>query len=174
MAHPLELSYNWRLPITFSTVGLSICVGVLVNGRADGWRPVVVVLVLLWLGFLGLVWLRTQALMIVDGPVLRVRTLRATNEVRGTQVRAVQQHRTPHGPSYRLTVEGADGATRRVTVPAALLRQGHPTLFGWILTEAPQAQLDRGSQRTLGELQAHGLLRVGRSGELPAARECGG
>jgi hypothetical protein len=163
MAHPLELSYNWQLPITFSTVGLSICVGVLVNGRTDGWLPVVVILVLLWAGFLGLVWLRTRALMLVDGPVLRVRTVLTTHEVRGPDVRTVEQRRTPNGPSYRLTVL-VDGASRRVSVPAALLRHGHATLFGWILAEAPQAQLDRGSRTTLAALQTHGSVPDARSG----------
>ena len=40
----------------------------------------------------------------------------------------------------------------------ALLRGGHSTLFAWILAEAPHAQLDNGSQRTVEGLQSKGLL----------------
>ena len=39
MAHPLELSYNWRTPVLFATVGAFVCVAVLVRGRSSGWIP---------------------------------------------------------------------------------------------------------------------------------------
>ena len=158
MAHPLPLSYNWRLPVTFSTLGLSICVGVLARGRVDGWLPVVAIMVLIWASFLALVWLRTRASMLVDGDVLRVRTARHYHDVTAREVSEVRQFETPHGPSYRLTVSRPDGSTCRVTVPAALLRQGHATLFRWILAEAPQAHLDKRSSRTLTELRRRGAI----------------
>ena len=42
--------------------------------------------------------------------------------------------------------------------PTALLRRGHTTLFGWILTWAPQAELDKGARRTLQTLRERGAL----------------
>ena len=158
MAHPLELAYNWHPPVTFATVGLFVCVGVLVRQQASGWLPVAVVLVLAWAGFLVLVWVRTRASLLVYGPTIRVRTLRQFHEVEGRRVTRVREVRTPNGPSYRLVVHDEGGATRRVTVPAALLRRGHPTLFAWILAEAPQAELDAGSTRTLAELRRRGAV----------------
>ena len=158
MAHPLELAYNWHTPVTFATVGLFICVGVLVRQQASGWLPVVVVLVVAWAGFLVLVWVRTRASLLVDGPTIRVRSFRQFHEVDGQRVIGVRELRTPHGPSYRLVVHGEGGSTQRVTVPAALLRRGHATLFAWILAEAPQAELDAGSTRTLAELRRRGAV----------------
>ena len=35
---------------------------------------------------------------------------------------------------------------------------GRTTLFAWILAQAPQAELDKGSQRTVERLQSKGLL----------------
>jgi hypothetical protein len=36
---------------------------------------------------------------------------------------------------------------------------GHSALFRWILTQAPQADLDKGSQKTVAQLKTRGLLR---------------
>ena len=36
---------------------------------------------------------------------------------------------------------------------------GHSTLFAWILAEAPHADLDKDSLRTVERLQSKGLLR---------------
>jgi hypothetical protein len=158
MAHTLELAYNWRTPVTFATVGLSICIGVLVRQQANGWLPVVLILFVGWAGFLVLVWLRTRASLLVDGSMIRVRSSRQFHEVEGRHVTSVREVRTPHGPSYRLVVEGEQGSSRRVFVPAALLRRGHATFFAWILAEAPQAELDAASTRTLAELRRRGLV----------------
>ncbi|HZA04380.1 MAG TPA: hypothetical protein VE617_07440, partial [Propionibacteriaceae bacterium] len=65
---------------------------------------------------------------------------------------------TPNGPSYRLTVRTEDGQPSRLVAPVALLRDGRATLFAWILAEAPQAELDASSQRTVEALQSKGLL----------------
>lgn len=157
MAHPLESAYNWRLPVVMSTVGLVLCVGLLARGQVVGWLSAAIVLVACWLLFLGLVWVRTQAYLMVDGDTVTVRTFRRFHDVKGADVVAVAQVLTPSGPSYRLTVRGdADG--RRVKVPTALLRKGHSTLFRWILAWAPQAELDKGSRRTLQTLRERGSL----------------
>ena len=37
MAHPLELSYNWRTPAVFATIGAFICLGAVLRGRVAGW-----------------------------------------------------------------------------------------------------------------------------------------
>ena len=47
----------------------------------------------------------------------------------------------------------------RVVAPVALLRGGHSALFRGILTQAPQADLDKGSQKTVALLKTRGLLR---------------
>jgi len=43
-------------------------------------------------------------------------------------------------------------------VPTALLKTGHSTFFGWLLSQAPQAELDKGSRKTLEQLRIRGLL----------------
>jgi len=161
MAHRLELSYNWRLPVMYSSIGLVISAGLLTRGRLPGWWVVLLVLVAMWGVFIALVWLRTQASLMVDGTVLEVRTRRVFHHLDAADVVAVRQVRTPHGPSHQLLVRdsgGPEGTSRSVTVPTALLRGGHPTLFRWILSRAPQAELDQGSRRTVEELQRRGLL----------------
>jgi len=42
--------------------------------------------------------------------------------------------------------------------PVALLRGGHAALFTWILTRAPQANLDNGSQKTVARLKTRGFI----------------
>lgn len=157
MAQPLELSYNWRAPLVFATVGLVACLGILVRGQAVGWLWAAVVLVLCWAAYCGVVWLRTRSYLLVEGSVLTTRRWRDFERVEASQVRAVRELPTPAGPSYRLEVE-RDGELDRVTVPAALLLRGPSTLFAWILTQAPDATLDRRSRRTLELLQTRGLV----------------
>lgn len=157
MAHPLPLSYHWQVPVLFSSVGLFVCAGVLIRGRPDGWLTVVLILVGLWASFVLLVWLRTRAYLMVDGAVLRTRHRRSFSEVRGPEVEAVRQFLTPNGPSYRLRL-GGDAASRWVTVPTALLAGGHSTLFTWLLTWAPDAELDSPSRKTLEQLRVRGLV----------------
>jgi hypothetical protein len=159
MAHPLQLSYQWQLPLTFATVGLVVCVGVLSSGRAPGWVGAATVLVAIWAAFVGLVWVRTRAHLLLDGPRLEVRQVRTLREVEAAQVVAVRQVRTTHGLSYRLRV-GDAGQLRSVTVPTALLRGGAAALLGWILIWAPQAQLDRGAQATVARLRHAGLIEL--------------
>jgi hypothetical protein len=158
MAHPLELSYNWRTPALFATIGAFICLGLLIRGRVNGWLGAVVVVVLLWAALIAVVFLRTRAYLMVDADRLTVRQYGQFHTITADQLVKVAQVMTPHGPSYRLTVRQGDGTTRRVTAPVALLKGGHSTLFAWILAEAPQAELDTGSQRTVERLQSKGLL----------------
>ena len=158
MAHPLELSYNWRTPAVFATLGAFICLGAVVRGRIEGWAAAAAVVVLLWALFVVVLYLRTRAYLLVDGDRLTVRRFRTFHTVSGRDVLAVREYATPHGPSYRLTVRTADGGSRRLGAPVALLRDGRATLFAWILAEAPQAELDTGSRRTVAALQSKGLL----------------
>lgn len=158
MAHPLEVSYNWRTPVLFASLGAVACLGVLARGRAPGWGPVAVVVVLLWLVFVGLAYLRTRASLMVDEDRLTVRRFRTFHTVEGADLVHVAQFHTPNGPFYRLTVRGPGAQLQRRVAPVALLRQGHATLFGWIVAYAPHAELDAGSRRTLSQLQAGGLV----------------
>ncbi|SDT43152.1 hypothetical protein SAMN04488543_4355 [Friedmanniella luteola] len=158
MAHPLELAYNWRTPALFASVGAVVCLGVVLRGDAAGKVGVAVVLVVLWAGCLTLVWARTRAHLEVDGARLTVRRVRALHTVDAGTVVAVRQQASASGPVFALVCRDADGGTRRVVAPVALLRGGTSTLFRWILAHAPQAELDRGSRRTVEQLQTAGLL----------------
>jgi hypothetical protein len=158
VAHPLELSYNWRAPVVFATVGAFICVAAVVRGRVPGWAPAAALVVVLWALFIGVLYLRTRAYLLVEGDQLIVRRYRTFTTVRGEDLLAVHEYLTPNGPSYRLTVRAADGRTRRLVAPVALLRDGRTTLFAWILAQAPQAELDASSRRTVEALQSKGML----------------
>jgi hypothetical protein len=158
MAHPLPLSYNWQLPVLFASVGLTICLGALFDRRVAGWATVAALLVALWAALVALVWARTRAHLEVEGASIRVRHVRRIHTIHAAQVLRVSQHLTAHGPSYRLSVREDDGRTRRYVVPSALLDGGHSTLFRWLLAEAPQAELDRGSTKTLEQLRIRGLV----------------
>ena len=158
MAHPLELAYNWRTPALFASVGAVICVGIVLRGSADGRGGVAAVLVVLWALCLTLIWARTRVLLIVDGPRLTVRRVLTRHTFDAAELVRVRQHPGAAGPSYSLVVRRTDGTEHRVVAPVALLRGGYPTLFGWIRAYAPQAELDRGSRRTLERLQQRGLL----------------
>lgn len=158
MAHPLEVSYNWRTPVLFASLGAVVCLGALVRGRVPGWIPVALIVFVLWAAFVALVYRRTRAFLMVEDDRLTLRRYRTLRTVQGADVLRVAQFETPSGPSYRLTVRQPDGGRRRLVAPAALLRRGHPTLFGWILAHAPQAELDAGSRKMLSRLQNRGLV----------------
>lgn len=158
MAHPLELSYNWQTPLTISSIGLVVCVGLLSNTRVNGWVAVAVMLGVLWLGFIGVVWVRTRAYMMLDGPMLTVRRFREFTTLDGRRVISVSEFLTAHGPSYKVAVSTDDQTSTRAVVPAAMLRKGHSTLFDWVLTWAPRAELDKGSRKTIDQLRTRGLI----------------
>ena len=158
MPHPLEQSYNWRTPATVASLAALTCIGLLIHGRVAGWVPALILVIALWALVVGLMYLRTRAFLLVDGPVLMVRRFRNFHTVEAANLVAVHEFLTPNGPCYRLTVRGADGQTTRVVAPVALLRGGHSTLFRWILTRAPQAELDKGSLKTIARLRDRGLI----------------
>jgi len=157
--HPLEQSYNWRTPATFASVAAVIGVGALARGQVNGWFPALGVVVALWALVVSIIYLRTRAYLMVDGSRLTVRRFRKLITIAAADVVAVSQFVTPNGPSYRLSVAGPDGHITRVVAPVALMRGGHSALFKWILTQAPQAHLDKGSQKTVTLLKTRGLLR---------------
>ncbi len=158
MAHPLELSYNWRTPAFFASIAAAICVGVLARGRVTGWVSALVVVVALWALIIGVIYLRTRAYLLIDGSQLTVRRFRKFHTVQAADLMAVTEFATPNGPSYRLTVRAPDGETRRIVAPVALLRSGHSALFTWILARAPQARLDMSSLKTVAKLKTRGLI----------------
>ena len=159
MAHPLELSYNWRTPAFFASVAAAICVGVLARGRVTGWVSALLVVVALWALIVGVIYLRTRAYLLIDGSRLTVRRFRTFHTIEAADLIAVAEFVTPNGPNYRLTVGTPDGGTSRIVAPVALLRGGHAALFTWILTQAPQATLDKGSLKTVAKLKTRGLIR---------------
>jgi hypothetical protein len=142
----------------FTSLAAMTVVAMLIRGKVSGWLPALVVVVALWTLVVGLIYLRTRAFLMIDGSVLMVRHLRKFHTIDAADVVAVDEFLTPNGPSYKLTVRGADGQTSRVVAPVALLRGGHSALFTWILTRAPQATLDKGALKTLARLKTRGLI----------------
>jgi hypothetical protein len=158
MAHPLELSYNWRTPAFIASVAAAICVSALARAQRTGWVSALVVVLALWALIVGLIYLRTRAYLLIDGSQLTVRRFRRFHTIEAADLMAVAEFVTPNGPSYRLTVRAPDGETRRIVAPVALLRGGYAALFTWIQAQAPQATLDKGSLKTLARLQTGGLI----------------
>jgi hypothetical protein len=156
--HPLELSYNWQTPALFASIAAALCIGLLIQGRVRGWVPAIIAVVALWALVVGALYLRTRAFLLIDGSRLMVRRFREFHTVEASDVVAVNEFLTPKGPNYKLTVRGTDGRTTRVVAPVALLRGGHSALFTWILARAPQATLDKGSQKTVARLKTRGLI----------------
>ena len=146
MAHPLELSYNWRTPAFIASVAAAICISALARGQRTGWVSALVVV------------LAPRAYLLIEGSRLTVRRFRRFHTIEAADLMAVAEFVTPNGPSYRLTVRAPDGETRRIVAPVALLRGGHAALFTWILAQAPQANLDKGSLKTLARLKTRGLI----------------
>ena len=155
MPQPLQSSYHWQPPVAVSTIGLIVCIGILIRGQANGWVGVVVILFALWAGFVALVWSRTRASMMVDGPILTVRRVRRFVQLDGRRLDRVQEFRTPYGMSYRVTM--SDDPAPYI-IPTALLSKGHSTFFGWVLTWSPGADLDRGTLKSIDQLRTRGLL----------------
>ena len=158
MAHPLELSYNWRTPSFIASVAAAICVGALARSQKTGWVSALVVVLGLWALIVGVIYLRTRAYLLIDGSRLTARRFRRFHTIEAADLMAVTEFVTPNGPSYRLTVRAPDGATRRIVAPVALLRGGHSALFTWILARAPQATFDKGSLKTLERLKTRGVI----------------
>jgi hypothetical protein len=158
MAHPLELSYNWRTPTFIASVATAICVGALARSQRTGWVSALAVVLGLWALVVGVIYLRTRAYLLIDGSRLTVRRFRSLHTIEAADLLGVAEFATPNGPSYRLTVRAPDGATRRIVAPVALLRGGHAALFTWILARAPEATLDKGSLKTLARLKTRGLI----------------
>jgi hypothetical protein len=134
MAHPLELSYNWRTPAFFASVAAAICVGALARARATGWLSALVVVVALWALIVGLIYLRTRAYLLVDGSRLTVRRFRKSHTIEAADLVAVAEFVTPHGPCYRspyeVRTEEPHVSSRRLRCSAAAIR---PSLHGfWV------------------------------------------
>ncbi|HEY9294214.1 MAG TPA: hypothetical protein VIP98_23270 [Microlunatus sp.] len=151
----LQSSYHWQTPVAITTIGLVVCILVLARSNAHGWLGAAVVLVLLWCGFLAVVWGRTRAVMELDGPELTVRRFRHRHLIDGRQVVAVREYLTGSGPSYRVRLAGE---ATSYYVPTALMRKGHSSFFEWLLSYAPEAELDKRSRRTLDRLRTRGLI----------------
>ena len=151
----LQSSYHWQTPVVITTVGLVVCVLVLSRSDAPGRFGAAVVLVLLWAVFMAIVWGRTRAVMELRGPELTVRRVRHLHTLDGRNVVSVREYLTGSGPSYRVRLAGDPTS---YFVPTALMRKGHSCFFEWLLSYAPQAELDKRSRRTLDQLKTRGLI----------------
>jgi len=157
MAAPLELSYNWQVPLVASTAGALLCLVLLGLTGTPGWGTVAAIAALVWGVYVLTIFLRARAFLQVDGGTLKVRHFRGLQTIAGPKVQRVTEFFTRRGPCHKLTVQTETG-TRRYVVPTALLRGGHSTLFGWLLSHAPQAELDKRSTKTLEHLRIRGLV----------------
>lgn len=155
MAHPLTLNYHWQPPVVITSIGAILLSGVLIRSDTAGKWSVVSVVLLAWLAFLAVVWVRTRASMMHDGETLRVRRVRDFHDLPGRRVQRVKEVMTPQGPCYRVWIEGH---AKPYFVPTALLRSGHSTFFTWLLTWAPEAPRDKGSEKTITALRTRGLI----------------
>ncbi len=155
MAHPLESSYRWRTPVVVASVGALVTASLVAESQVAGWLAVVLLLLALWLAFLGVVWLRTRSFMMHDGPMLKVRRFREFVQLDGRKVEQVRETSSPNGPCYRVRLTDDD---RHYYVPAAMLQTGHSTFFDWLQTWAPDADLDKGCRKTIENLQTRGLI----------------
>src|SRR5687767_14374315 len=102
MAHPLELSYNWRTPVLFATVGAFICAAALIRARVSDWIPALILVLALWVILVGLICVRTRAYLLVEGSRLTVRRFRRFHTVQAEELLGVNQISTPSGASYVL------------------------------------------------------------------------
>jgi hypothetical protein len=157
MAEPLELSYNWPFRLVAVTVAALACIVLLALTGTAGWQTIAAFVVLLWVLVAASIYLRARAFLHVEGSELTVRRFKGKHTISGPQVMGVTEYFTRQGPCHRLTVRTETGS-QRYSVPTALFRGGHSTLFGWLGFHAPQAELDRGSAKTLEQLRTHGLI----------------
>ena len=130
MAHPLELSYNWRTPAFFASVAAAICVGVLARARATGWLSALVVVVALWALIVGLIYLRTRAYLLVDGSRLTVRRFREFHTVEAADLVAVAEFLTRMGRAigspYEIRTDEPPVSSHRLRCSAAAIRPSSP------------------------------------------------
>ncbi len=154
----LASSYHWQGPVILATAVAGVFVALLARGQVNGWWTVALIVIAVWAGYLALVRSRARALMAVDGPLLRTRRYRTVTTLDGRRVSAVREFVTAKGPCYLVYVRHEDGSTGKAQVPTAWLQGGHSTLFTWVLTWSPRADLDKGSRRTLDRLVSRGLV----------------
>lgn len=151
---PLPCTYSWHTRAIVSGL-LVLLVGVVVFRSPDaGKASVIVVLVLLWALYAGAGWLRSQAMMRVDGDLAEIRRWRTVMSVRGPDVAEVRYVHQGMSPDFRLTT--TDG--RHLYVATSRLERGHSVLFEWLRRFAPQARLDARSVLIRQRLQSRGLI----------------
>lgn len=156
----LAPSYQWWRPVVVASIVALAAAGLIATSTAAGKAPVVAIILILWAAFCTSRLILSRAMIETDGRHLRVRRLRAWHELEGRTVTGVREAPSIRGPNYRVCTESEP---RGVLVPCALLNGGHSTLFNWLLTYAPAAELDRGARRTLDHLRQRGLIEdVGR------------
>ena len=86
MAHPLELSYNWRTPVLFATVGAFVCAAAVIRARMSGWVPALILVLVLWVILVVLIYARTRAYLLADGSRLTVRRFRTFHTVEADEL----------------------------------------------------------------------------------------
>ncbi len=154
-AYRLRNSHSVLRPMAIASLIALLATVAIVAGSGAGRWAAVVVIVLCWLAYLLSQLALTRAAMETQGEVLRVRRWSGWSEVSGSEVTRLVQVFTPRGPSFRVCTTGRP---RGVLAPCALVHRGQSTLFEWVLTFAPRAELDARSMQTLDLLRQRGLL----------------
>lgn len=150
---PLVNLFEWQKRAIITALIVVALSAALIVQNVTGWWQVVLVLVLVGGGYAAWSWLRGQHTIRVDGGVLHVGRPGKFKAVRGADVKAVKYVMNRDSPDFTLVT-----ATGRYTVCTSRLDKGHSTLFAWLRDHAPDAQLDKRSERIREMLQIRGLL----------------
>lgn len=152
---PLRLTYDWQQPVFFTALPMIFCaLYALFTGHETAWFAAFTIF-LIWLMYVGLVWLRTRAyLRIDDDDVLHVRRFFGMKTVRGEDV--VKAKEVVNGRSPDVLLVCSD--KRRIVVPSSRLHGGHSVLFVWLFQHNPDVELDKGATRIVNALEEKGAL----------------
>jgi hypothetical protein len=150
---PLTNRFGWVRRAVMTGIALVVIGVILLINHPVGWVGVLLTVAVLAAAYSWWAWLRAQHTIQVRGDALRIIGWRRTVDVAGADVTAVRYVMNRESPDFTLvTTEG------RHTVRTSRLEKGHSTLFRWLLDAAPQAELDKRSQRVLELLEIRGLL----------------
>lgn len=155
MSRSLENLYSPVMPLVNSGVPVVVLSAFLWWTRQRAWWVMAFALVLLWLMYAVVCFMRTRATMSIDDDnVLHARRWFATHPVEPGTVVKVRELVNGRSPDVILHLDDR----RKVIVPTSKLDTGHSTLFRWLQQTCPGATYDKGAQRLIHKLQAGGHL----------------
>lgn len=150
---PLINLFDWQKRAIGAALVVVALSAVLIVQNATGAWQVVLVLLVLGGAYAGWSWLKAAHTVQVVGDVLRIHRPGKVVEVAGPDVVAVRYVMNRESPDFKLVTD-----TGRHTVHTSRLDKGHSTLFAWLRDHAPQAELDKRTERIREMLVIRGLL----------------